>query len=111
MRQDATKGVCGAFMAYCCEKNGSGRNIWLFDSFEGLSVPSEEDREAPEKSKSEIQAGNFRADPNDVKEALTAIGIIVQRQLLFPNRIASPPNREQADLAASLLRSQTSAKQ
>ncbi len=76
MRQDATKGVCGAFMAYCCEKNGSGRNIWLFDSFEGLSVPSKEDREAPEKSKSEIQAGNFRADPNDVKEALTAIGII-----------------------------------
>lgn len=42
-------GGCGAFMAHVSKKNGSNRQTWIFDSFEGLPKPSEDDRAIAEK--------------------------------------------------------------
>lgn len=39
------KGGCAAVMAFMAQKFGSGRKIWLFDSFEGLPEPTKEDGE------------------------------------------------------------------
>jgi hypothetical protein len=37
------RGGCAALMAYVAKSARSGREIWLFDSFEGLPEPSEKD--------------------------------------------------------------------
>ncbi|MEK7665106.1 MAG: TylF/MycF/NovP-related O-methyltransferase [Patescibacteria group bacterium] len=37
------KGGCAGVMAFVAKKEGAGRKIWLFDSFEGLPEPTEED--------------------------------------------------------------------
>lgn len=39
------KGGCIAIMAAVAKKAGSGRKIWLFDSFEGLPEPTKDDGE------------------------------------------------------------------
>lgn len=40
------KGGCSAVMAFIAKKYLSGRKLWLFDSFEGLPEPTEEDGQA-----------------------------------------------------------------
>jgi len=37
------RGGCAAVMAFLAKKAGSGRKVWLFDSFEGLPEPTEVD--------------------------------------------------------------------
>ena len=39
------KGGCAVIMGYVAQKAGNGRKTWLFDSFEGLPEPTEEDGE------------------------------------------------------------------
>jgi len=38
------RGGSSALMAIVASKSGSGRNVWLFDSFEGLPAPTAEDK-------------------------------------------------------------------
>jgi hypothetical protein len=70
------KGGCAAVMGYVAQRGGSDRRTWLFDSFEGLPEPTEEDgREAAEFSRARSSG---RLDPvgrcvgplEDVKEIL-----------------------------------------
>jgi|CXWL01.1.fsa_nt_gi hypothetical protein len=48
------RGGCGAVML---KASKSPRNVWLFDSFEGLSEPSEKDRVGTKKEAGKVQKG------------------------------------------------------
>lgn len=53
------KGGSVSLMAYVAEKAQSGRDIWLFDSFEGLPEPTPEDGKVAADYSSSRQSGNL----------------------------------------------------
>lgn len=69
------RGGCGAFMAYCLEKKGSQRKLWLFDSFEGLSDPAPEDFKETNKRFDEIKRGYLKVSAELPYEAMNAAGL------------------------------------
>jgi O-methyltransferase len=69
------RGGCGSFMADCVEKSGAKRNVWLFDSFEGLSDPAPEDFKETNKKEDEIRKGYLKVSSQLPREAMRAIGL------------------------------------
>lgn len=77
------KGGCGAFMSWCTKKSGSDREVWLFDSFEGIPELSAEDAQWAAHSKLKMKdaadkairpAGYYLASVSDAHEALKRLG-------------------------------------
>lgn len=75
-------GGCGAFMSWTTKKNASDRQVWLFDSFEGLPELAEEDSEwakradlkIKEKDQKEIKSiGSYSTTEEKVQMALKAL--------------------------------------
>jgi hypothetical protein len=70
------KGGCAAVMAWVARQAGSGRSTWLFDSFEGLPEPTEEDGAraweyvagcaAPQEAAEELLFARLKIDPRSV---------------------------------------------
>ena len=69
------KGGCGAFMASCTKKNGSNRQVWLFDSFEGLPEPSVEDVLGATKEPSKIKQGYLACSEDDPLKILQELDV------------------------------------
>jgi O-methyltransferase len=75
-------GGCGALMSWTTKKNKSDRDIWLFDSFEGLPELAEEDREWAEKSNLKMKSkeqkemkpiGSYATTEQNVQFALESL--------------------------------------
>jgi len=75
------RGGCAAIMAAVAQRAGSGRRIWLFDSFEGLPAPT-----APDGTKAAEWAGapgaaelgradRLVASEQDVRDVLARAGV------------------------------------
>lgn len=75
------RGGAAAVMAYAAERAGSGRAIWLFDSFEGLPEPTERDGQKAATyardrvAGSLIPIGECVATIDDVREVLVKVGV------------------------------------
>lgn len=76
------KGGCAAMMAMIAKGGGSGRSIWLFDSFEGLPAPTQDDREEAnryqrkDKSRSALLEGYCLGTYEQVSDLLfTRLGL------------------------------------
>ena len=83
------RGGCIAVMAYMAQKFGSGRKIWLFDSFEGLPEPTAEDGKiakdyAQNKAEGKLETINKCVGPlEDVKEIFFDILKINQNNVVI----------------------------
>ncbi|PIP60868.1 hypothetical protein COX00_00800 [Candidatus Uhrbacteria bacterium CG22_combo_CG10-13_8_21_14_all_47_17] len=75
-------GGCGALMSYRTKKNGSNRDVWLFDSFEGLPELAPEDAEWAKAINQPIKqteagdlkaTGYFKADEKRVHQILAKL--------------------------------------
>jgi O-methyltransferase len=55
------KGGCSGVMAYVSKKNKTNRQIWLFDSFEGLPQPTKQDGVMAKKWSSNKTAGKLES--------------------------------------------------
>lgn len=80
------KGGCGAFMALSVKKHGGQRDVWLFDSFEGLPGFTKEDAaKAKIKDVSIVEKkdilksspGVFKAEINDAQEIANKLKVKV----------------------------------
>lgn len=55
------KGGCSAVMAFVADKEGAGRKMWLFDSFEGLPEPTPEDGKMAKDYASDRATGGLKS--------------------------------------------------
>ncbi|MEX0910010.1 MAG: TylF/MycF/NovP-related O-methyltransferase [Candidatus Paceibacterota bacterium] len=75
------RGGCGAFMAHSVEKLGEARDVWLFDSFEGLSEPREEDIKNTPKPLERVKRGYLEVGKEVAEEAVRVM------ELTHPERV------------------------
>lgn len=77
-------GGCGALMASRIKKDGATRNVWLFDSFEGLPELAVQDEEwakdigqnVKSSASQEMKAtGYFKAEEKNVREIAERLGV------------------------------------
>jgi len=69
------RGGCCAFMAHCSERNGSNRDVWLYDSFEGLSEPEEKDFKGSKKDPERIRKGYLAIGKEVAEEAIAMMNL------------------------------------
>ncbi len=75
------RGGCSALMASVARENGSGRKIWLFDSFEGLPEPTQEDMSCvdktptKERSKAVLHPGYCLGTYEEVSRLFSDLGL------------------------------------
>lgn len=70
------RGGCGAFVAKVIKDQNSNRDVWLFDSFEGLSEPdASKDFKGSAKESHKIKKGYLKVEKKDVTEALRKVNL------------------------------------
>lgn len=69
------RGGCGAFMAYVSERNRSYRGVWLFDSFEGLSEPTDADWQGNTKDPERVRKGYLAVEQEIAEEAVAVMDL------------------------------------
>lgn len=75
------RGGCGVLMAKYAEQRGASREIWLLDSFQGLSEPLEKDRRGATKKPEQIRKGYLSVGEEVVREVLEIVS------LKYPDRV------------------------
>jgi predicted O-methyltransferase YrrM len=66
------RGGSGALMGLTLESLGARRDLWLFDTFEGLPPPSAAD---PDRELAELYVGDFRGGEEEVRALLERLGV------------------------------------
>jgi len=67
------RGGCAALMGLACRQLGQPRELWIFDTFEGLPPPSAED---PDFELARASTGTCRGEYNEVRGLLKRLGVL-----------------------------------
>ena len=81
------KGGCVAVMAFEAQKFGSGRKIWLFDSFEGLPEPTQKDGPIAKEYAQNKAGGNLKTIDRCVGSLEDVKEIFFKKLKLNPDNI------------------------
>lgn len=73
------RGGSGALMGLTLKSLGADRNLWLFDTFEGLPSPSAAD---PDRELAELYIGGFRGGLDEVQALFGRLGILEGTQMV-----------------------------
>jgi len=66
------RGGCAALMGLACRARGEARNLWIYDTFEGLPAPSEDD---PDYDLAKTREGTCRGEYDEVKGLLENLNV------------------------------------
>ena len=73
------RGGCAALMGLTCRARNATRDIWVFDTFEGLPPPSPDD---PEYEYAKSKVGTCRGDLEEVRGLLRRLGLLERTRLV-----------------------------
>jgi SAM-dependent methyltransferase len=73
------RGGCAALMGLTSQARQAARNIWVFDTFEGLPPPSPDD---PEYEYAKSKVGTCRGDLEEVQGLLRRLGLLERTRLV-----------------------------
>lgn len=72
VERGTARGGCAALMGLTCRKRGQKRDLWVFDTFQGLPPPSEGD---PDYELAKTREGTCRGEYDEVKGLLENLGV------------------------------------
>lgn len=67
------RGGCAALMGLTCRQRNASRNLWIFDTFEGLPSPSEDD---PDYELAKTREGTCRGEYDEVRGLLEKLNVL-----------------------------------
>ncbi len=73
------RGGCAALMGLVCQQWKQPRDLWVFDTFEGLPPPSQND---PEYELAKSKAGTCRGEYEEVRGLLESLGVMDRAHLV-----------------------------
>lgn len=73
------RGGCAALMGLSCRARGEARNLWIYDTFEGLPPPSEDD---PDYELAKAREGECRGEYDEVRGLLERLKILEGVQMV-----------------------------
>lgn len=88
------RGGCAALMGLTCRQRGQPRDLWIFDTFEGLPPPSEGD---PDYALAKTREGTCRGEYDEVRGLLERLRVLDGAHLvkgLFQNTVPGAAVRQ-----------------
>ncbi len=73
------RGGCAALMGLTCKERKAPRNLWIFDTFEGLPPPTEGD---PDYELAKSREGTCRGEYDEVRGLLERLGVLEGAKLV-----------------------------
>ena len=73
------RGGCAALMGLTCRQSQTSRKIWIYDTFEGLPAPTQED---PDFDLAKSREGDCRGDFDEVRELFERFQILDEVQMV-----------------------------